>query len=88
MKEKSTSTFDIGRDTRISSMAFSQDGKVLAAGTMSGVVILWDVATSKERAKLQGHAGVVHSVRFSPDGGTLASAGQDAAVKVWHLEKE
>ena len=59
----------------VSSVAFSPDGKTLAAGCGGGVV-LWDAAR-RERlapAPLPVPEGDVYSVAFSPDGKTLAAA--------------
>src|SRR5262245_32599411 len=49
----------------------------------AGVVRLWDVTTGRERAVLKGHTGGVHAVACTPDGETLASAGQDRTFKLW-----
>src|SRR5690606_32786731 len=32
-----------------------------------------------------GHEGVVHDVRFAPDGQSLASAGADGTIRIWEL---
>jgi WD40 repeat protein len=39
----------------------------------------------KLRDTLQGHAGLVGSVAFSPDGKTLASGSQNRTIKLWDV---
>jgi WD40 repeat protein len=66
----------------ISSLALSPDGAVLAVahGTIMGSkdrdVVLLDTASGREIKRLQGHAGNVFALAFSPDGKLLASAAQ------------
>ncbi|HZZ80655.1 MAG TPA: DUF6807 family protein, partial [Gemmataceae bacterium] len=54
-------------------VAFSPDGKQLAAGNRYGTVRIWDVASRKEVKTITGHMGEVWSIAFSPDGKTLAA---------------
>lgn len=58
-------------------LAFSRDGKLLAEGRHDGDLYVWDVATKKERHGLKKFLREVRSVAFSPDGKTLAVAGQE-----------
>ena len=75
----------------VSSVAFSPDGKTLAAGYGGGGggggVVLWDVAGRERLADepLPVKEGDVTSVAFSPDGKTLAAGygGVGVAAAAW-----
>jgi roadblock/LC7 domain-containing protein len=68
---------------KVFSVAFSPDGKILAAGAWDGSIRLWDVATSKELRQCVGHTGWIKALAFSPDGQMLASAGKDRDIRAW-----
>jgi WD40 repeat protein len=84
----------------IHGVAISPDGRTIAAATGNrfasdddrtpsrpGNVILWEVATRKERATLSAHESSARAVVFSPDGKILASGGYDGSIKLWEPEK-
>jgi RNA polymerase sigma factor (sigma-70 family) len=69
----------------IARIAFSPDGRSLAAGTPQAVHV-WETATGKERCRfVGGHRGWVHGMLFSPDGRTLISGSSDGTALVWDL---
>jgi WD40 repeat protein len=67
------------------SVAFSPDSKLLAYGTASGEVKVWDVETGQRKATLSGHKGQLRFLSFSPDTRTLASGDSVGDVKLWDL---
>ncbi len=66
-------------------LAFSPDGKLLASGEVDKKVRLWDTATGKQVALLEGHTKQVTAVAFTPDGKTLCSASYDHTVRLWDV---
>ena len=49
------------------------------------MIRLWDIATSNHKRMFTGHTSSVESIRFSPDGQTLASGSWDGTVLLWDL---
>src|SRR5262249_43232249 len=67
------------------SLAYPQDGRTLAAG-LGGAVRLWDATSGKEIAHPRaGHQNSMLAVDVSPDGTTVATAGQDGVIILWDL---
>ncbi len=73
-------------------LAFSPDGSMLASGACGtgdtgmcalAEVYLWNVARGSELRHFPAHQASVHSLSFSPDGRTLASAGAESAIRLW-----
>jgi WD40 repeat protein len=55
-------------------MAFSPDGRLLAAGAANRSVPIWDLQTGRMLHQLAGHDQPLHCLVFSPDGKVLATA--------------
>jgi WD40 repeat protein len=74
---------------RVMCMAFSNNGKLLAAGggapTQEGELKILDVATGKVTQDIKNnvHSDTVYGVSFSPDDKTLVSCGADKFVKTF-----
>jgi WD40 repeat protein/beta-lactamase regulating signal transducer with metallopeptidase domain len=64
-------------------LAFSNDGRVLAARNSDQSVRILDVNTGKEIGRLKGHQGSTQTVAFAPDDRSLASGATDTTILLW-----
>lgn len=77
----------------IRSLAFTPDGKALAAGCDDNGIYLWQIAARERPRVFLGHedserwrdASGLRYLAFSPSGETLASAGKDDTVRLWNV---
>lgn len=79
--------------TTISDLAFSPDGRLLAAACgrytgglqepTAGLTVVWSAESGEELARLRSHEDGVSSVLFTPDGKRIVTAGFDGTLIIW-----
>lgn len=68
------------------SIAFSPDGQVVAAGMYDGSICFWEVRSGKRLLRIKGHMAIVRHLTFSRDGTLLVSSSDDTTLLVWDLQ--
>ena len=67
---------------------FDEDGKILAAGTIAGSIIIWDMQTLMISFELFGHASSVSCISFSKNSEFLLSSSHDWNIILWDLNSQ
>eukprot|EP00884_Botryococcus_braunii_P020192 jgi/Botrbrau1/6857/Bobra.152_2s0016.1 len=83
-----------GMDPRISRLVMracygGTDDRFVCSGSNEGKVYIWHRGTGNLLRNLEGHAGPVNSVSWSPaDSCMLASCSDDKSIHIWGLAKD
>jgi hypothetical protein len=87
-----------GHTRAVYTLVFSPDGTHLTSGSNDGTIKLWDAASGRELRTIKAQTGprnvffdatwddnrlAMGSLAFNPDGGRLASGGEDGMIKLW-----
>ena len=70
---------------RVIFVAFSPDGRWLAAATIDNEVRLFETHSGQLAQIFQGHTDWVRTVKFSPDGKSLVSGSDDQTLRLWDV---
>ncbi|MEV7728742.1 serine/threonine-protein kinase [Streptomyces sp. NPDC087917] len=74
-----------GHPQSLRCLAFSPDGRTLAAGGSAGELWLWDTVTRRTITKFGGEPPHAYGLTFSPDGRTLVGDCQDGTLRRWDV---
>jgi WD40 repeat protein len=69
----------------VTEVAFSPDGRSLAAACLDGTIYLFDARTTALRAALKDPHDQVFAIAFSPDGRSLASGTREGWLRLFDL---
>ncbi|MBA2691118.1 MAG: WD40 repeat domain-containing protein [Rubrobacter sp.] len=71
-------------DDYVNDLAWSSDGRTVAAADVSGPISIFDASTGEVSRRLSGHGFGTTSLSWN-NRGILASAGQDGKVRLWDV---
>ena len=74
------------RNSRITSIAFSPDGKKLAAGNVDGKAWIWNVVDQQLACPPLEHTGGVYSLTFSDDSLSLMTGDTESNSHLWSAQ--
>ena len=67
-------------------MAWSPDGKQVLTGSGDSTARLWEAASGRTIATLEGHSSWVHVAAWSPDGKQVLTSGDDTTARIWIVD--
>ncbi|KAI4532378.1 hypothetical protein R6Z07F_016265 [Ovis aries] len=74
-----------GHSTHVLCMAISSDGKYLASGDRSKLILIWEAQSCQHLYTFTGHRDAVSGLAFRRGTHQLYSTSHDRSVKVWNV---
>ena len=71
--------------TKLSSVAFSPNGRYLLSGGKDRKLWLWNLKSGKLAKTFVGHSDIISSVAFSSDSQYAISGSRDRTVRIWNV---
>lgn len=81
-------TIQTGHTDKVTTLAFSNDGRYLASAGKDNLIIIWDFNLGKQIKRLKGHTATINCMKFFNSGNMLATASDDGKVLIWDLNTE
>jgi WD40 repeat protein len=78
--------YEIDPRDYVRSVAFSNDGRLLASGFLNGGLQVWEAGSGVKLYSLLAHQASVVSVAFSPNNLLLATGSRDNTIKLWEAD--
>ncbi len=75
-----------GHTDKVIALAFSQDQRILASGSLDRTIRLWEASGGNLLRVLRGPIDTVRTIAFAQKGCVLIAAGEQGTVKVWDLK--
>jgi WD40 repeat protein len=76
-------SFSGSRQGIVWAIAYSPDGREIAAAGLDGTIVIWDIATGKSITRLRGHTDSITAISYTPEGSWLVTCGADGTVRLW-----
>jgi WD40 repeat protein len=76
----------MGHKGRVTSLAYSPDGRHLMTGSWDRTIKFWDTRTGRESASFEWPVGQVNAVGFAPDGLRAAAGGHTGTIVIWDVD--
>ena len=74
-----------GATGKLTTIAYSKDGKLLAAAGINKVIYVWQAQSGTPLVHFKGHEDYINDLVFSPDNRYLFSAAADKTIKMWDV---
>jgi WD40 repeat protein len=86
--ESGKARFELGHDSRVTSLELSPDGRLLLSASYDSKARVWGTRSGKLLRTFSGHSGIIIHAAFSPGCDLVATSSVDHTARIWSLHAE